>query len=100
MKRIRLSRLVRWRQAAACCRRVGVKGDGAEPGVPEGPEGPLTPAWPEVAWRCSWDGDRSLAAVRGRYLPCHGWRWAQFSIALVVGQDQVDGRIAPVAQFE
>ena len=29
-----------------------------------------------------------------------GWSWAQFSVALVAGQDQVDGRIAPVAQFE
>ena len=44
----------------------------------------MTPAWPEVAWCGSWGWDRSEATVRGRGLPCHGQRWAQFSTALAI----------------
>ena len=40
MKGSRLSRLVRWRQAEACCRRAGVKGDGRSPASRRDPKGP------------------------------------------------------------
>ena len=40
-----------------------------EPDVPQRPEGPLTPAWPEVARRGSCDGNEASLRSRGRGFP-------------------------------
>jgi hypothetical protein len=79
-------------------RRAGVKGHNEDAkrhpaaldaGVGDGPEGQIM-----------------AGGTQRRCGPCLGssWTWdgviTQFSIALLVGKDQVDGRIAPVAQFD